>query len=115
MKDLRQLERADLRRRAKAARDEARAVLRAERRERRREVWPKWVAFWERVAGYLKTAATVTTSLAAIGAFVWRVTLFYRARGVPPALPPPNGGDRLAVDRVEHPGSPRPESPTSKD
>lgn len=87
-----------------AERAELRALRKAARRERHRERWAAWVAFWERAAKHLKVAATVITSLGVIGGFVWRAVVFYRSRDVGAVLPAPTGAQTTALDFVtKHP------------
>lgn len=118
-KDLKRLEQDDLRRRARQERSERKALRKRERRERRRALWPRWVAFWERTAGYLKTAGIVVGSTAGIVSggialyrhaadaahAVRRAWSFYADRDVgSPALPPPTGVATTALDFVtKHP------------
>lgn len=118
-KDLKQLEQADLRRRAREESRERRELQRVERRERRRERWPRWVAFWEEAARHLKTAAVVVGSTVAVisgGIALYkyaasaahamrRAWTFYADRGVPPPdQPPPTGLATTALDFVtKHP------------
>ena len=63
---LKRLERADLRRQEREARAQAKALRKTERRERHRELWPRWVAFWERRATELGVAAKVVGFVSAI-------------------------------------------------
>lgn len=135
LKDLRQLERDDLKRQADAARAEEkalRALEKAQRKAARRVAWaarwPRWTAWWELRAKEAKIAATVVGSVLAvmaglprivapIGHWAKRAWSFYARRDVgKPAQPPPSGGASTAVDRLPgRPASPRPETSTTKD
>lgn len=130
LKDVKQLERADLARRAKAARDEERALRQAERKANWAARWPRWTAWWEARSRELKIAATVVASVGAIAAgaaavgqrvahLAKRAWSFYAARDVgAPAQPPPTGAPTTAVDfpktaaRPSPPASPRAGTPT---
>ena len=142
LKDLRQLERDDLHRRAAVERAEAKALRALEKTQRkaaRRAAWearwPRWTAWWELRAKEAKIAATVVGSAVAITAglpraispvvaagravsrWAHRAWTFYADRGVsPPTQPAPSGGASTAVDRLPpRPApkeSPRPDTPT---
>lgn len=131
LKNLRQLERDDLRRRAAVERAEEkalRALERAQRKAVRRAAWaarwPRWTAWWELRAKEAKIAATVVGSVMAvmaglprivapIGHWAKRAWSFYARRDVgKPAQPPPSGGASTAVDRLPPRPAPK-ESPPS--
>lgn len=124
LKDLRCLERDDLRRREKQARLEEKLLRKQERAERWRERWPRWTAWWEKRAGEIKIAAmvaggaaTIVTSvtfLAGKASALWhevghglrRGWSFYADRDVGKPSQPRRDGERLGADRIEKPRSP---------
>lgn len=85
---------------------------RAERLQRNRDRWERWVAFWKRRAKELAVAAKVSAAVAAILASL-KAAVLMRARDVGPAEQQVGGSEKMATDRVEH--SPRPETPKPKD
>lgn len=111
LKDVRELERAEIEALQSAAR---RRAKRRARRARWKARWPRWTAWWEKRAREIKIAATVVGGAVAIvtgvpvlwrnAGTIWRHTggamwALLRARDAEqPALPPPTGAPSTAVD-----------------
>ena len=100
----------DLLKRAQLA--ELRELRKAARQERRRDLWVRWVAFWDRLGKNLKVAAAVVGGVSALAAGVpagikggtlivhgvHKAWALYHARDIDLVLPAPTGVPSTALD-----------------
>jgi hypothetical protein len=64
-----------------------------------------WTERLERGGKWAKHLAIFVTSLATVGAVLWRAVVFYTSRGGAPAEQPATGVASTTIDRVEKPSS----------